>query len=401
MELHVVKTRSGRPRCSPLSDVLDSGHLRLSSSRQTAGSSGGPSMSAHPTARHRTLWAIALVAAISCRAPAPSAPSSAPASAPAAPTAAPADAGTSPTPGALPPPLDPPQMVHVGLLQAISDAGVYIGLDRGYYRDLGLDLQVETVPDPNTLSSLINTSQLDVGGPGVNLSPFLAAARGIGVKMVADKGQLRPGFGYVSVIVRQDLLDSGEVRSFADLRGRTLAKAAPCDAGDPPIQHGLDRAGLTRDDVDIVHLSFPDMNTALANHALDAAWQLEPLIALADQQGIARKLVGGDELYPNQEIGTLYYSPEFAKRVDAARRFMVAYVRGLRDYNDAFGKNVGRAAVVQILAKYTTVKDPSLYDKMIPAGLDPNGRINLQGMRDNLAVWTRLGCVTGEVADVS
>ena len=90
-------------------------------------------------------------------------------------------------------PLNPPVTVKVGLLSSISDSGVFIGLERGYYRDLGLELQVESIPDPSAQSTLISTNQLDVAGPGVNLNPFQAVARGIGLKMVADKGQQRTG----------------------------------------------------------------------------------------------------------------------------------------------------------------------------------------------------------------
>jgi ABC-type nitrate/sulfonate/bicarbonate transport system substrate-binding protein len=366
------------------------------------------------------LWAGVLVAVLGCQSAAPSAPPTARATASAAPvvsaptTAAPAASAPAPTaapaasaPAAaaasgMPAPLSPPVTVKVGLLSSISDSGVFIGLERGYYRDLGLELQVESIPDPSAQSTLISTNQLDVAGPGVNLNPFQAAARGIGLKMVADKGQLRPGFGYVSLIVRQDLLDSGQVRSLADLRGRTIAKLAPCDAGDPPLQRGFDKAGLTREDLELVHMPFPDMNAALANRAVDAAWQLEPLSTLAIERGIAGRFAGGDELYPNQQISTLFYSPEFAARTDAAQRFMIAYVRSLRDYNDAFGKGIGRAEVAQILAKHTTVKDLALYDRLVPAGLDPDGAMNVQGMRDDIALWIRLGCTSpGDVADAS
>src|SRR4051812_1511475 len=177
--------------------------------------------------------------------------------------------GTAPG-AALAEPL--PQMVpvRVGLLASISDSGVYIGLERGYYRDQGIELSVETVPDPNTIVTLTSTNQLDVGGSGVTANPFQAAARGIPVKMVADKGQQRPGFGYYPLIVRQALYDSGQMRDFADLRGRAVGKLSRGDSQDPQLERALARGGLTHDDVDLRYMSFPDMNAALANGALDA-----------------------------------------------------------------------------------------------------------------------------------
>jgi len=153
--------------------------------------------------------------------------------------------------------------------------------------------------------------------------------------------------------------------------------------------------------VELRYMSFPDMNAALANRGLDVTWQVEPLATLAEDLGIARRLFGGDEIYPNQQLATLYYSPDFAARTDAAQRFMIAYIRSLRDYNDAFVRNVGRAEVAQILAQNTTVKDLALYDRIVPAGLDPDGRLNVQGIREDLALFVRLGCISGDPPDVS
>jgi hypothetical protein len=43
---------------------------------------------------------------------------------------------------------------------------------------------------------------------------------------------------------------------------------------------------------------------------------------------------------------------------------MVAYVRGLRDYDDAIVRNKDQEAVLQILQKYSSIKDRAVYDRM-------------------------------------
>jgi ABC-type nitrate/sulfonate/bicarbonate transport system substrate-binding protein len=350
----------------------------------------------------RFAWVLLLAAALGCQSAAPApAPTPRPAApAAAAPTAGEAARPAAPASASRPAPLSPPVTAKVGLLSSVSDSGVYIGFERGYYRELGLELELETVPDPNTIGQLVNANRLDVGGFGVNANPFMAAARGIGVKMVADKGSLRTGFGYNSVLTRPDLYDSGQVRSVTDLRGRTISRLSQCDSHEPLIQRLLDGAGLTRNDVETTLMSFPDMNAALGNGAIDIALQIEPLATLALERGIAARLATADQIYPNQQLAALYFSPDFAARTDAAQRFMIAYVRSMRDYNDAFGKGQGRAEVAQILAKHTTVKDLGLYDRMIPAGLDPDGRLNVAGIRDDVALFGRQGCITGDVADI-
>src|SRR5712692_5946626 len=285
----------------------------------------------------RVYWVSLLIVLAACQpAVAPTVPASAP------PAGAPAAA---PATGGLPRALDPPVTVRVGALSSISDSGIYIGYERGYFRELGLDVQLETIPDPNAISTAVGTNQLEVGGFGVNANPFQVAARGIGIKMVADKGSFRPGFGFAALLARQDLYESGQLRTPADVRGRIISKLAPCDSSDPWFERLLARGGLTRDDVEFALMPFPDVNVALANRAVDVGWQLEPLITLAVERGIATRFVDSDDIYPNQQIATIFYSPEFAARPAAAQRFMVAYVRGLRDYNDAFAQGRGRAEV--------------------------------------------------------
>src|SRR5207249_9212387 len=93
--------------------------------------------------------------------------------------------------------------------------------------------------------------------------------------------------------------------------------------------------------------------------------------------------------------------PSLVEKPEVARRWMIAYVRGLRDYNDAFGpKRQGREAVIQALTQHTVVKDPKDYDLMRPAGLDPDGRLALDSVRADLAYYERAGQVR-EPVDVA
>ena len=48
-----------------------------------------------------------------------------------------------------------------------------------------------------------------------------------------------------------------------------------------------------------------------------------------------------------------------------------------RHYNDAFMKNQGRAAVIDILTKHTAIKDPAVYERIAPSGINPNGRVEV------------------------
>jgi NitT/TauT family transport system substrate-binding protein len=74
----------------------------------------------------------------------------------------------------------------------------------------------------------------------------------------------------------------------------------------------------------------------------------------------------------------LLYSPDFSQS-DLGTKFMVAYLRGVRVYNDAFVKRepTARDKALDALIKHTPVKTPALYDQMSLSGLDPDGKMDL------------------------
>src|SRR5204863_310486 len=71
--------------------------------------------------------------------------------------------------------------------------------------------------------------------------------------------------------------------------------------------------------------------------------------------------------------------------------FMVAYLKGVRFYNDAIrdGHFAGpRAAeLIELLVKETRYKDPALYQKIVPNGCDPDGRADRPSLEKDLAFY--------------
>src|SRR5207248_7492014 len=98
----------------------------------------------------------------------------------------------------------------------------------------------------------------------------------------------------------------------------------------------LRSAGLNYSDVETIDLPLPDHVAALKNKSVDASASVEPAPALAIGSGDAVLVRSDDEILPYHQIAVLLYSEEFALRqVDATRRFMRAYIRAVRFYNDA------------------------------------------------------------------
>ena len=227
---------------------------------------------------------------------------------------------------------------------------------------------------------------------------YNAAARGIGLKIVAPQSSMRPGYGYSSLMVRKDLVDSGQYKTIADLKGRKVAIGAPGTGTASALNEALKSGGLKYQDVDVVYLGFPEHLPAYKNKAIDASITNEPTMTAAIDQGVAVRVVGNDVTYPGQQTTAVFYSDNLIhKRHDVAERFMRAYVRGIRAYTDALkdGRLAGANAdeIIGILTKYTNLKDPALYRRIVPMAVDPNGVVNVDSLNKDLAFFRELGLI--------
>lgn len=298
--------------------------------------------------------------------------------------------------GSLLEPLSPGVTVTVGMKQVVSDAGVLIGMARGYYRELGIEIKPVQFNTGQEMINALAAGQLDVGCTVTAAGLFNAMARGIPIKIVADKGYNVPGKGYYRLCIRRDLAD--EIRDFRDLKGRKLAVVGTASLDEIALDRCLNAGGLSTRDVDVqVIRAFPDMLVALANGSIDGAMIIEPFIAQGVARGILDPWKDPSEYDPHAQTALLVYGPSIIKRREVADRFMVAYIRSLRDYNDAFFKDKGRDEVISILTEWSVVKDRALYEKMFPVGLNPNGYVRQKGIELDLAWYRARGLLQGDL----
>ncbi|MDH5727438.1 MAG: ABC transporter substrate-binding protein [Gammaproteobacteria bacterium] len=278
--------------------------------------------------------------------------------------------------------------VPIGITPALSTAGLFIAYEQGYFRAQGINLIMNHVPRAGAqMIPFLASGQLLVGCGNLNAGLYNAIANDIPIKVVADKGTVTPNHGYLALLVRKAHVDSGRYKTLGDLKGMTIALTARGVSQEIVLEKYLHQAQLNLSDVRLINLSWGDMNVALANGAIDATIQVEPLVAKAVENGIAVRVKGDDEVYPNQQSAVIMYSPVFInKHPEMAKRFMVAYVKGMRDYNDAFENNINKEAIIDILLKHTKVKDRATYDKVANVGLNPDAMLNIETMRAD-AQW--------------
>ncbi len=294
-------------------------------------------------------------------------------------------------------------LVRVGLVNSSSDVCFFLADKKGYFKQEGLAVTFTSFNSAAKMVAPLGADQLDVGGGSPSAGLYNAIERGIDIKIVADKGSTPPGYGFQPLLVRKDLIDSGRFKTLKDLKGMKIAGSAPGSASTSTLNEALKKAGLKYGDVERVFMAFPQHVMALQNKAVDAAMTTEPSATRAVQSGAAIRVMGDDVIYPNHQLAVVLYAGAFIKaNPEAAKRFMRAYLRAARDYNDALkdGRIAGANAkeVIDILTEYTAIKDPAVFRAITANGTNPDGRVHEASLKNDLQFFKDEGQVTGKVS---
>jgi NitT/TauT family transport system substrate-binding protein len=351
-----------------------------------------------PVIRTALLLLLALLA--SCTA-APSAPSGAatPAAAPraAASPSAPASAPAVSAPLTTSPPAARVQVGQIGV--TVGDAPIFIAEDRGYFREEGLEVERTQFDSAARMIPALASGQLDVGGGAISAGLFNAVGRGVSLFIVADKGSFRDGDRWNSIVARKDLSDSGALRDWPDLRGRPIGIPSKGTGNEIVFARGLASAGLSLDDVDLKEMGLPDIGVSLANGSLDLGLQPEPLLTRGIEQGSIAVWKGVGDVLPGAQFTVIMYAGPFAaERPDVARRYMVAYVRGIRDYYDAFlAQRADPEPLAKFIADLARLPSPDLVKRMYPVRFDPDGRVNADSVASDYQYFRATGDATVDI----
>jgi NitT/TauT family transport system substrate-binding protein len=285
-------------------------------------------------------------------------------------------------PAAAPPPASTPKPavvdVRIGLIPSTASAPILVPLEDGQFTTRGLNVSVQPVTDTAQAMISVAGGQLDFGNITMGSAALNAFNRGTDLKIVAAGGADPPGHGAnLPVIVRTPLIDSGEVKSMADLRGRKVAINGKGVIIEYALARALATANLTMTDVDVVTMPFPEMVAALTTGAIDAGLLLQPIGAQAVARGIGKVLL--DDYNPNTQNAVIVVNSRFLdQHRDAVVAFLEVYVQGVRRLSD--GKIKQDDAALAAIQKYTNTPP-----EVIRLGPDPfwpkDGRVLVDSVR--------------------
>jgi len=144
-----------------------------------------------------------------------------------------------------------PATVRVATAGALGQAGQYLAQANGYFADEGLSDEFVNMDPDASLAGLIS-GEVDVAANGLDPALFNALRDGVGVRIVATQASSDLNADGVFLVVRKELIDRGEVKSFTNLKG--LKAALPGRGGSLEflLARTLEAGNLTLSDLGVI-----------------------------------------------------------------------------------------------------------------------------------------------------
>ena len=258
-----------------------------------------------------------------------------------------------------------------------------VAKEMGFYKEMGLDIQIIDLPSPRDQLPALASGQIDVLMAGNTAGFINMAVSGFGSRVVSGYSHSSPkwyGSHINGLLVRKDLYDKGEIRTLKDLKGRRVSFNALIRT--QTFDAALRLVGLRLDDVKIVEIAkFSDSMAALKSGGVDAAFFIQPFGVKAVKEGFAEYLLDYSALPFKIQFTMLFFSEKLIKEdrqkgVD----FLAATFKGVREYLRAAKGKGERVKVLDIASRFTNMpKD--LLETFAWSYVDPNGLLLMDSLK--------------------
>ncbi|MET0238173.1 MAG: ABC transporter substrate-binding protein [Kibdelosporangium sp.] len=268
-------------------------------------------------------------------------------------------------------PIEKPK-IKVGLLPVVDVAPLYQAIEKGYFKEQGLDVVPEVVASgPKAVEGMIG-GDLDIAFtsyPGA----FVAQAKKVAdLKIVADAYAARPGH-LVLVTTPESALQKPE-----DAGGKKIAVTSKGSISDLGTMSVLRTKGVKVETIQWQPMAFPDMGPAMKRKDIDAAVVAEPWVTRTEKEFGAVQLLDVSS-GPTQDISMSGWAAT-SKLTGANPNTFAAFQRGLAKGVEDVKRD--RGTLEQILVKHIKIDQATaqlVHIADYPSSLD---QVRLQRVAD-------------------
>ncbi len=289
-----------------------------------------------------------------------------------------------------------PTKVSLGLLRLTSSAPLFLAMEKGYFREVGIEIEPVWFDAAQPIAVAAGSSKIDVGATGITAGLYNMAAKGQKISLVADKGREQKGFPSSALLASTA---PGAPVSIEELRGKRIGITQRGSTYEYMLGRLLETRGLSLDDVSLVPLGkMSAVIAALESGQIDACILNEPNVTRVQKSGSGRLITQVGDVIPYQ-TSAVFYSPKFSENKDAAARFLAAYKKACRAYHKAVieGNDPETLeALIAVIAKYTNAPEEDIRPSL--PYIDKDGALMKEDIETQIAWYQEHGMLEGALS---
>lgn len=282
--------------------------------------------------------------------------------------------------------------ITVGALRFTSHAGTFVALERGYFEEQGLDVDIKFFQAAQPVAVAIASGDVDFGIGPISGGMINLANKGA-IKVIGGVLHEEDGIDGQMILASKKAYDAG-LTTPAMLKGKTFGITQAGSSFHYMAHKIADKEGFPRSEIKVKSLQkIGAVIGALKSGQIDS-WSIVPHIAKALADGPSVEVIGRVSDYiPDYQVTTVFTSTKNTmEKRDVVRRFLIAFSKGADDFNAALvDKTAGDAAadeMIDLIHQYVYVDRP--LDKAGPSirngamRTNENAKLNLSSVKDQL-----------------
>jgi NitT/TauT family transport system substrate-binding protein len=243
------------------------------------------------------------------------------------------------------PPLIP---LKIGIIPVEAAAEAFYAVDMGFFKQQGLDVELEMMQNGSAIASAVAGGSLDIGFADT-ISIASAHARNLPFVYLA------PALlnSYATPTLAMLVNGAGPIREAKDLNGKTIAVNGINNITMIPFEAWIDKSGGDSKTVKWIEIPIPAANDAIATGKVDGGTLGEPFITFGADKGLRAIYVDKNGIAPRYALAGFMTTKDWVAKNPAVAAKFIAAIKETAEW-----ANSNRAASAPILAKYTKIPVP-------------------------------------------
>ena len=194
--------------------------------------------------------------------------------------------------------------VKVGTLPIANAAPMYVGMEKGFFKEEGIEIEPQMAQSGNELITALVSGDSQFAFLGY-VPVIVGKSRNLPVKVVAnaDNGADTVEDEWQLILSRK----GSPIREPTDLAGQTVAVNALKGVAEVGLKAALEKEGVDPNSVKLLEVPFPEMPAALEARRVDAIWAPEPFLTQVlgqDGQVVLAPYISLGAFFPNGNYAT-------------------------------------------------------------------------------------------------